>query len=63
MFKGRKLPWTAGDVCAIHAVMLEAEEKMRAVLKNHSLADVSRRVAGKALCSQELAFEQWLSEK
>ncbi len=37
----------AGDVCAIHAVMLEAEERMREALAGRTLADIDAEVAGK----------------
>ncbi len=46
---GGKAPPTraAGDVCAIHAVMLEAEERMRESLAGRTLADIDTEVAGK----------------
>ncbi len=36
-----------GDVCAIHAVMLEAEARMRETLARRTLADIDAEVAGK----------------
>ncbi len=36
-----------GNVCAIHAVMLEAEERMREALAGRTLADLDAEVAGK----------------
>ncbi len=37
----------AGDVCAIHGVMLEAEARMRETLAGRTLADIEAEVAGK----------------
>jgi len=61
MFKGQPPKWATDGVCSIHAVMLEAETKMRAALKGHSLADISRRVDGKAGHPVTEGFEDWLS--
>ena len=40
--------WATGGVCAIHAVMLQAEQAMRDTLASQSLADVARRFGSKA---------------
>jgi len=40
--------WATGGVCAIHAVMLQAEQAMRGALAIQSLADVARRFGSKA---------------
>ena len=38
---------TPGDVCAIHAVMLEAEARMRETLAGRTIADIDAEVSGK----------------
>lgn len=63
MFKGHPPNWATNGVCSIHAIMLEAETKMRAALKSHSLADISRRVDEKAGYPVTSAFEDWLSSE
>ena len=63
MFKGQPPKWATEGVCSIHAIMLEAETKMRAALKSHSLAEISRRVDGKAGYTVNTAFREWLSSK
>jgi Rrf2 family protein len=63
MFKGKPPAWATGEVCSIHAIMLEAEATMRKTLKSRSLADISRAVEGKAGHSLGVAFDAWLSEK
>lgn len=40
--------WATGGVCAIHAVMLQAEKAMRDSLASQSLADVAARFGNKA---------------
>jgi Rrf2 family protein len=63
IYKGRPPAWTTSGVCSIHAIMLEAEAKMRSVLKEHTLAEISQKVerkSGKAISS---AFESWMSDR
>src|SRR5262249_18862378 len=40
--------WVTSGVCSIHAVMLEAEKRVREVLAEHTLADLAGRVLAKA---------------
>lgn len=40
--------WATGGVCAIHAVMLQAEKAMRDALASQSLADVASQFSSKA---------------
>ena len=40
--------WAMGGVCAVHAVMLQAEKAMRDSLASQSLADVANRFGRKA---------------
>jgi len=59
---GRKPPaWATRGVCSIHAIMLEAEARMREVLASHTLADVAARVDAKAPPDFGEAVAKWLS--
>jgi len=55
--------WASKGVCSIHAVMLEAEARMRTVLAGHSLADLTARVTAKAPSSFGADITQWLEER
>ncbi len=48
LFGGEAPAWATRGVCAIHAVMLEAEKRMREALASHTLADLAARTAAKA---------------
>jgi len=48
-------------VCSIHAVMLEAEARMRTVLATHTLASITARVAAKAPASFSTDISAWLA--
>lgn len=53
--------WASKGVCSIHAVMLEAEARMRTVLASHTLAGISNRVAAKAPASFATDVSDWLA--
>jgi Rrf2 family protein len=55
--------WATKGVCSIHAVMLEAEARMRSVLAATSLADLMTRVAAKAPPSYAIDISNWLRER
>ncbi|CAG2142330.1 RrF2 family transcriptional regulator [Cupriavidus numazuensis] len=55
--------WATRGVCAIHAVMQAAEKVMRAELKQHTLADLSRRVVDKTPASFGVQVVNWLSDR
>lgn len=55
--------WASKGVCSIHAVMLEAEARMRKVLASHTLADISGRVAAKAPSSFGTDISKWFEER
>jgi Rrf2 family protein len=55
--------WATKGVCSIHAVMLEAEARMRSVLAAASLADLMTRVAAKAPPSFAIDISNWLGER
>lgn len=48
LFGGQPPAWANRGLCSIHAVMVEAEQKMRDVLATHTLADLAARVESKA---------------
>jgi Rrf2 family protein len=55
--------WATNGVCTVHAVMLEAEKRMRETLAATSLGDLDRRVAGK-LPEHFIASKQgWFAER
>jgi len=53
--------WASRGVCSIHAVMLEAEARMRTVLATHTLASITARVAAKAPASFSTDISAWLA--
>jgi Rrf2 family protein len=55
--------WARRGVCSIHAVMLEAEARMRTVLASHTLATITARVAAKAPASFSLDISDWFAER
>lgn len=55
--------WATRGVCAIHAVMLEAEQRMRAALAGHTLADLAGRLAAKAPADLDARVAGWLSDR
>lgn len=54
--------WASKGVCSIHAIMLEAEARMRTVLARHTLASIAARVAGKAPAHFATDVSNWLAE-
>src|SRR6185312_293084 len=63
VFDGKPPAWARRGVCSIHAIVLEAEARMREVLAARSLADVAARVASKAPASYGKAIKQWLTDR
>lgn len=55
--------WASRGVCSIHAVMLEAEARMRTVLATHTLASITARVAAKAPASFSTDISAWLASR
>jgi Rrf2 family protein len=61
---GRKPPaWATRGVCSIHAIMLEADARLRETLASCTLSDLAARVAAKAprKFGQEIAT--WLANR
>jgi Rrf2 family protein len=61
LFGGKPPAWATRGVCSIHAIMLEAETRMREVLASHTLADLAARVDAKAPRDFGEAVAKWLS--
>lgn len=61
LFKGKAPAWSTQGVCSIHAVMLRAEQSMRAELARSSLADLATTVTRKAPAGTASEIEVWLS--
>ena len=63
LFGGKAPVWATKGVCAIHAVMLEAEASMRAVLASRMLADLASRLAAKAPATFVDDLANWLARR
>ncbi len=63
LFKGRAPAWSTQGVCAIHAVMLRAEQRMRDELAGTSLADLAGTVARKAPAGLDGEVRVWLGDR
>ncbi|MFW1798882.1 RrF2 family transcriptional regulator [Acinetobacter nematophilus] len=48
VFDNNPPPWATDGVCAIHAVMQQAEKAMRSALASHTLSDIAERFSRKA---------------
>jgi len=55
--------WASRGVCSIHAVMLEAEARMRTVFATHTLASITSRVEAKAPASFYTDVSDWLARR
>lgn len=55
--------WAAGGVCAIHAVMLQAEKAMRASLALQSLGDIAKRFNRIAPAKFFDEIDEWVDER
>jgi Rrf2 family protein len=63
LFQGTAPAWSTNGVCAVHAVMLQAEKSMRDALACQSLADVHaafRRKTPRQFTSQ---VQKWMSDR
>lgn len=63
VFGGKPPAWSTGGVCAIHAVMLRAEQGMRRELARTTLADLAGAVAAKAPAQFAVELHGWLAER
>ncbi|PUA19528.1 Rrf2 family transcriptional regulator [Glaciimonas sp. PCH181] len=55
--------WATRGVCSIHAIMLEAEQRVRETLAAHSLADLSNQVKSKASAAYSKQVVNWLENR
>lgn len=55
--------WATDGLCSIHAVMIKAEEAMRAQLATHTLADVSVAVGRKAPPAFKIKIQKWMDKR
>lgn len=63
VFDGSAPAWATRGVCAIHAVMLNAEKAMRAELAASTLADVAATLERKAPPTFATALEDWIEQR
>ena len=63
VFGGDPPAWATGGVCAVHAVMLQAEKAMRDSLASQSLADVARRFGRTAPDDFFAEVQGWTRER
>jgi Rrf2 family protein len=63
LFDGAPPRWATQGVCSIHAVMLEAEQGMRAVLARHTRADIGQRFGAKAPAGFTTSVVGWLEQR
>jgi Rrf2 family protein len=63
LFGGKAPLWATKGVCAIHAVMMEAEVGMRTVLASRTLPQIASRVAAKVPPTFVDVMSNWLSQR
>jgi Rrf2 family protein len=63
VFGGDPPAWATRGTCSIHAIMLEAEARMREVLASHNLASLAATVAAKAPSEFSRAISTWMENK
>lgn len=56
-------PWSTEGVCGIHAVMLEAEARMRDSLASVSVQDIADRTARKVPAEARAAASRWFGAR
>jgi Rrf2 family protein len=61
---GRRPPaWATRGVCSIHAVLLEADARMRETLASCTLSDLAARVTAKAPAAYGREIATWLEKR
>jgi Rrf2 family protein len=63
VFGGQPPAWATHGVCAIHAVMLQAEKAMRDALAARTLGDVGQAVGSKAPVDFSSEVQAWLDDR
>jgi Rrf2 family protein len=56
-------PWATSGVCSIHAVMLEAEARMKDVLKRRTLVDIAEQACRRVPADFRAASQAWLQTR
>jgi len=57
-----KPEWLVSDVCSIHRVMLEAEQQVKTVLQEKTLAWLAQETGKKIPKKEQKKFSQWFSD-
>ncbi|MYN47069.1 Rrf2 family transcriptional regulator [Pseudoduganella sp. FT93W] len=63
VFDGAPPAWAISGTCGVHAVMLDAQQRMEQALAEQSLQDLVERVGRKSPASFETKVVNWLGER
>lgn len=63
VFDGAPPAWATSGTCGVHAVMLDAQQRMEQALAEQSLQDLVERVGRKSPASFETKVVNWLGER
>lgn len=63
LFEKRAPDWAQRGTCAIHAVMLEAEQALRASLAQQSIEAIADRVGRQVPAEFGASMEEWFAER
>ena len=63
VFAGKPAAWATRGVCGIHAIMLEAEARMREILSSNTLGDIAASVTAKAPPDFNQKIAKWLANR
>lgn len=63
IFENKTPAWATTGVCGIHAIMLEAEQKLRETLSQYTLADIAQQLIDKAPKNYTTQIITWLDER
>jgi Rrf2 family protein len=60
VFDGKPATWATRGVCVIHAIMLDAEARMRKALSSRTLSDIVGQLDAKAPAAYRQKVADWL---
>ena len=63
LFEGNPPAWSSRGMCAIHAVMVEADNRVRDLLAQRSLAEITGQLTAKAPPDYDDAIGSWLADR
>jgi Rrf2 family protein len=63
VFNAETPAWATSGPCAVHAVMLSAEQRMKQELASHSLKNLAEQVAAKAPADFSRQIANWLEQR